>query len=235
VNVNIILFNNRIYGLTKGQYSPTSVRGQKTKSTPMGSVEVGLNPISVAIAAEATFVARAVDVQTKHLGEVLQQAVAHRGVSFVEVLQNCNIFNDKAWEYLTAPEIRDDRQLMLIDGEPMVFGKQKDKGIRINGSLPEVVSLDEVPVDDILVHDARLGTSHLAYMLSRMDYPDHPVPMGVFRAVEEPTYAESVMEQVEQAVAKKGRGSLEGLFSAAETWTVGPRNGASGNGARARG
>jgi len=227
LNVNILLFNNRIYGLTKGQYSPTSPHGQRTKSSPMGSVEQGLNPISVALAAESTFVARSIDVQSKHLVEVLRRAVAHRGVSFIEIFQNCNIFNDKAWEYVTASEFADDRQLQLEHGQPMVFGKQRDKGIRMNGMMPEVVSLDEVPMDQILVHDAHAESPHLAFMLSRMEYPDFPVPVGIFRSVEIPTYVESVIAQVEESVAAKGKGSLRKLYYASETWTVkGPTNGA---------
>lgn len=229
LDINILLFNNRIYGLTKGQYSPTSLPGSRTKSSPMGSVEAGLNPISIALASEATFVARSVDVQSKHLIEVMRQAVQHKGVSFIEIFQNCNIFNDKAWEHLTAPEIADDRQLHLEHGKPMIFGKEHDKGIRVNSMVPEVVSLADTPLDEILVHDAYAESPHLAFMLSRMDYPDFPVPTGVFRSVEMPTYVDSVMAQVDQAVAAKGKGDLKKLYHASETWTVG------GPGAKANG
>ncbi len=227
LNVNIILFNNRIYGLTKGQYSPTSEPGHRTKSSPMGSVEQALNPISIALAAEATFVARSVDVQSKHLSEVIQAAVAHQGVSFVEVYQNCNIFNDKTWEDITDREHRDERQLLLEHGKPMIFGAERDKGIRVRGMVPEVVSLSEVDESEILVHDAEADSSHLAFMLSRMQHPEMPVPMGVFRAVQRPVYSEAVLAQVEQAKAQRGAGDLRELYYASETWTVGSKNGAS--------
>ncbi len=220
MNINILLFNNRIYGLTKGQYSPTSLPGHRTKSTPMGSVEQGLNPISVALASEATFVARTVDIQAKHMIDVLRQAVVHNGTSFLEIYQNCNIFNDKAWEYIAAPEFADDRQLLLEHGQPMVFGKNRDKGIRVSGMMPEVVSLEDTPMDEILVHDAHAESPHLAFMLSRMDYPDFPVPMGVFRSVERPSYVEAVMGQIAQATANRGKGSLKKLYYASETWKV---------------
>ena len=229
LNINIILFNNRIYGLTKGQYSPTSLPGHRTKSSPMGSVEQNLNPISIALAAEATFVARSVDVQAPHLSEVVRAAVAHPGVSFLEVYQNCNIFNDKAWEALTDREWRDDRQLLLEHGKPMIFGKNREKGIRARGMMPEVVSLDAVDESELLVHDAYTESSHLAYMLSRMQYPDFPVPMGIFRSVQRPVYSEAVMEQVEQARAQKGPGNLKDLFYASETWTVGDKTAANGH------
>jgi len=232
LNVNILLFNNRIYGLTKGQYSPTSLPGHRTKSSPMGSVEQGLHPISVALASEATFVARAVDVQSKHLIEIMRQAVSHRGVSFIEIFQNCNIFNDKAWDHIVAPEVADDRQLFLAHGQPMIFGKQRDKGIRVNGMVPEVVSLDDTPIDQILVHDAHAESPHLAFMLSRMDYPDFPVPTGVFRSVEKPTYEGAVLAQVAQATAAKGKGDLKQLYAATETWTVGGPNGKANGKAR---
>ena len=230
LNVNIILFNNRIYGLTKGQYSPTSLPGHRTKSSPMGSVEQGLNPISVALAAEATFVARSVDVNTKHLASVIERAVAHQGVSFIEVLQNCNIFNDGVWSDIADPRGRAETTVELQHGEPLIFGKEKDKGVRMNGMQPEVVSLADVDTSELLVHNEHSG--HLAYLLSRMNMPEFPVPMGVFRAVERPTYAESVIAQTEEAISKKGRGTLESLFDAPDKWTVEARsNGSNGSGA----
>ncbi len=228
LNVNIVLFNNRIYGLTKGQYSPTSLPGHRTKSSPMGSVEQGLNPISVALAAEATFVARSLDVNTKHLGETIQRAVEHKGVSFIEVLQNCNIFNDGAWEAISDPRGRSETTVELANGEPLIFGKDRDKGIRMNGLKPQVVSLSEVDVAELIVHDEH--NEHLSYMLSRLNPPEFPVPMGVFRAVDRPTYAESVIAQTTAAIESKGRGKLEDLFDAPDKWTiVGSSNGSNGS------
>ncbi len=223
VNVNVLLFNNRIYGLTKGQYSPTSLPGHKTKSSPMGTVEQSLNPVSVALAAEATFAARSVDVQSQHLVEVLRAAVAHRGASFVEIYQNCNIFNDKAWEAITEKDLRDDRQLVLEHGKPMLFAGGR-KGIRLRGMTPEVVSMDDATIDEILVHDAHAPSPHLAFMLSRMNYPDFPVPVGVFRSVELPDYAHSVIDQVVTAQSQKGKGDLAKLLRGSETWTVTPHH-----------
>jgi len=182
VDINIILFNNRIYGLTKGQYSPTTPKGKKTKSSPMGSIDNPLNPISVAIAAQASFVARTIDTNIKHMAEVLKRAAAHKGTSFVEIYQNCVIFNDKAWGYSTDPKIRDENVLVLEHGQPMVFGKNQDRGIRIKDLDPEVVSLEEVPADELLVHDEKAPTSR-AYFLIRMSYPASPEPIGVFRCV----------------------------------------------------
>ncbi|MCH7838830.1 MAG: 2-oxoacid:ferredoxin oxidoreductase subunit beta, partial [Planctomycetes bacterium] len=187
IDVNILLFNNRIYGLTKGQYSPTSPQGKKTKSTPMGSVDFPLHPLSVALGAEATFVARALDVNTKHLAYVLERAARHKGTSFVEIYQNCNIFNDLAFEYATGKDTKDDTTLYLEHARPLVFGKQRDKGIRLNGMDPEIVTLgDGITEDDLLFHDERQAEPSLAYLLSRMHYPAYPEPMGVFRCVERP-------------------------------------------------
>ncbi|RME75843.1 MAG: 2-oxoacid:ferredoxin oxidoreductase subunit beta, partial [Chloroflexi bacterium] len=198
VDLNIILFNNAIYGLTKGQYSPTSPQGKVTKSSPMGSVERPLNPISVAIAAEATFIARTVDSNVKHMAEMFRRAAAHKGVSFVEVYQNCVIFNDKNWSYATDPKSRAEHILELEHGKPMIFGKNRDKGIRLNGLDPEIVSLDEVSEDELLVHDEH-GSASRAYLLSRMRYPQFPEPIGVIRDIQRPTYEESVLGQIQEA------------------------------------
>ena len=221
VDLNIVMFNNSIYGLTKGQYSPTSPQGHVTKSTPIGSVDFPLSPLSVALGAEATFVARSIDFNTKHLGETLERAAHHRGTSFVEVYQNCNVFNDGAWEYATDRERKDDNVLVLEHGKPMIFGKNRDKGIRLNGLLPEVVSLgDGVHEDDLLFHDEKADSPHVAFMLSRMRHPQFPEPIGVFRAVERPTYDQLVNSQIDQAIAKGGRGDLQKLFDSGETWEV---------------
>ena len=225
VDLNIILFNNRIYGLTKGQYSPTSLRGTKTKSSPMGTVEHSFNPISVAIGAEATFVARTIDTNVNHMAEILKRAAMHKGTSFVEVYQNCVIFNDGAWSYATDREIRDENVITLEDGQPMIFGKNKDKGIRLDRCYElEVVSLDAVAKEELLVHNEHAHSSR-AYLLSRMRQPELPEPIGVFRCVEEPVYEERVINQVEQAIQLKGKGDLRQLYHAADTWEVFPDTG----------
>lgn len=220
IDLKIILFNNRIYGLTKGQYSPTSLPGTKTKSSPMGSLEQAFNPISVALGAEATFVARTVDVEQKHMGEVLRRAAEHKGVAFVEIFQNCLIFNDGTFASVTDREIKDDNRVVLEHGKPMVFGKALDKGIRLNGLNPEVVRLDEVSRAELLVHDEYAESPSLAFMLSRMTNPAFPVPIGVFRDVIHPTYEEGIMAQINQARKNRGIGKLSDLYSASETWTV---------------
>ncbi len=221
VDLKILLFNNRIYGLTKGQYSPTSPVGKKTKSTPMGSVDFPLHPLSIAIGAEATFVARALDVNVKHLEMVLDRAAKHKGIAFVEIYQNCNVFNDGAFDYATAKESKDDTTLFLEHNKPLVFGKDRKKGIRLNGITPEVVTLgDGIKEDDLLFHDEKAPDATLAYLLSRMHYPDFPEPLGIFRAVEHPTYEKLIVDQVAAATKAKGPGKLEDLFDDGETWMV---------------
>ncbi|RMF04087.1 MAG: CBS domain-containing protein [Chloroflexi bacterium] len=220
VDLNIILFNNRIYGLTKGQYSPTSEQGKITKSSPMGSLEQPLNPISVAIGAEATFVARTVDTNVKHMAEMLRRAAAHKGTSIVEVYQNCVIFNNGAYSYATDSKTKSENVLELEHGKPMIFGKNRDKGIRLNGLNPEVVSLDAVDESELLVHDETMPEPSLAYMLSRMRQPAFPEPIGVFRDVQKPVYEEGVMAQVKQAKAQKGEGDLAKMYGNADTWEV---------------
>src|SRR4029077_8851920 len=203
VDVKILLFNNRIYGLTKGQYSPTSELGKKTKSTPMGAPDNPIRPLSIAIAAEASFAARAIDIDMKHLEYVLERAAKHVGTAFVEIYQNCNIFNDGAFDYATDKTTKSDTTVYLEHGKPMVFGKNADKGIRLHGLRPEVVDLTKVPKDDLLVHDEK-GPSSLAFLLSRMRQPDFPEPLGVFRDVEQERYVNLVRSQVEKAKADKG-------------------------------
>ncbi len=220
VDINILLFNNRIYGLTKGQYSPTSPFGQRTKSTPDGSIDFPLHPLSVAIGAEATFVARTIDVNVKHLLYTLERAAAHKGTSFVEIYQNCPIFNDQAFEYATGKETKDDTTVYLEHGRPLVFGKDRKKGIRLKGMDPEIVDLGNgVAEDDLLFHDERSPEPSLAYLLSRMHYPQFPEPMGVFRAVERETYEDLLLDQIKTAAAKKPS-SLEELFAEGDTWEV---------------
>src|SRR5205814_4782263 len=202
LDVKILLFNNRIYGLTKGQYSPTSEQGKKTKSTPMGAPDCPIRPISIALAAEATFAARAIDVDVKHLEFVLERAAKHSGTAVVEIYQNCNIFNDGAFEYATDKNTKSDTTIYLEHGKPLIFGKESDKGVRLHGTDPEVVSLKDVKPDDLLIHDERAPEPSLAFLLSRMRVPAFPEPLGVFRAVEQERYGELVRKQVQDAVAQ---------------------------------
>jgi 2-oxoglutarate ferredoxin oxidoreductase subunit beta len=221
VDIKVMLFNNRIYGLTKGQYSPTSEIGKRTKSTPFGSVDRPFNPMSVAIGSGATFVARSVDVYASHLKDVLGAAARHKGSAFVEIFQNCNIFNDGAWEPYREKELRDDNLLQLRHGEPLIFGKNADRGIRMATPFtPEVVSLSgSVTTKDLVVHDER-GPAAYAFMLAQMEAPSFPVPVGVYRNVEAPIFDAAMHAQVEQVTAKKGPGDLKGLLYSGDTWEV---------------
>jgi len=218
IDLTVILFNNRIYGLTKGQFSPTSEMGKVTKSSPYGTTEAPLNPIRVALAAGATYVARSIDRDTKHLEETLYQAAQHKGVSFVEVYQNCNIFNDGAFAAFTDKEVRQDRMLYLEHGKPLRYGANGQSGIRLDGFTPQVVN-DVTDDSGLLVHDAHARDTMLANILVGLDYPEFPVPVGVFRDVDAPTFDELVQKQVDEAVAK-GRGSLDAVLRAGETWVV---------------
>ncbi len=218
VNCKILLFNNRIYGLTKGQYSPTSEEGKKTKSSPMGVIDLPITPLSIAVAAEASFVARAVDVD-RNLPDILERAAKHRGSAFVEIYQDCNIFNHKAFEYATNKDTKEDNVIYLEHGKPLIFGKNRDKGIRLNNSRPEVVQLGNgIKEDDLLFHDET--DEKLAYTLSRLKYPEFPEPMGVFYQVQDACYEDRLDEQVRAAIASKGEGDLAALFNAGETYTV---------------
>ncbi|HEV3006653.1 MAG TPA: 2-oxoacid:ferredoxin oxidoreductase subunit beta [Pirellulales bacterium] len=222
LDINIVLFNNRIYGLTKGQYSPTSPVGKITKSTPMGAIDNPLAPLCIAIGCEATFVARSIDTHIKHLGSVLKRAAEHRGTSFVEVYQNCNVFNDGAFDYATDRDTKAETTLELEHGKPLIFGKNRDKGIRLNGTHPEIVELGKgISEDDLLFHDERAPEPTLAYLLSRMRYPEFPEPIGVFRDVARPSYDELVNAQIVEAKKTKGEGDLQKLYNAGDTWTVG--------------
>jgi 2-oxoglutarate ferredoxin oxidoreductase subunit beta len=215
-----LLFNNRIYGLTKGQYSPTSELGKITKSTPLGSVDHPFYPISVALGADATFVARTMDVDAKHLQGVLKRAHEHPGGAFVEILQNCNIFNDGAWDAISDKNTRAENALFLEHGKPLRFGKNREKGIRLNAAMQaEVVTLGQgVEEKDLLVHDEHNPAE--AFLLSRMAPPDFPTPMGVFYAVERPTYEAGASQQIEAARARLGEGDVDALLSRGDTWVV---------------
>lgn len=222
-DLNVLMFNNEIYGLTKGQYSPTSPKGQVTKSTPMGSLDYPFNPAALALGAQATFVARSMDRDPKHMREVLAAANAHKGTSFVEVYQNCNVFNDGAFEVFTEKASKADTTLMLEEGQPLVFGANQDKGIRLNGLKPEVVSLNEYSKEDLWIHDSKdLGK---ALMLTRIFDDAHmegslPRPFGVFYQEERYCYEEAMTTQIEKAREIKGEGDLDKLIRGNNTWTV---------------
>jgi 2-oxoglutarate ferredoxin oxidoreductase subunit beta len=221
IDLKIVLFNNEIYGLTKGQYSPTSRIGTRTKSSPLGSIDTPLRPLSLALGADATFVARTLDVDINHLTETLKRAAAHKGTAFVEVYQNCKIFNDGVFEYATDKSIKADNVLYLQHGRPLVFGKDQNHGIRLHGLDPEVVELGNgIAKDDLLVHDEKADEPSLAYLLSRMVYPDFPECMGVFRCVERPTYEAVLNKQIADVIDTRGPGKLDELFASDETWVV---------------
>jgi 2-oxoglutarate ferredoxin oxidoreductase subunit beta len=221
IDVKILLFNNRIYGLTKGQYSPTSEVGKVTKSSPMGSLDRPLSPISVALAAEASFVARSVDVQAPHLQSMLLEAANHKGSAFIEIMQNCNVFNHGTWQNVTERSVRADQQLVLEDDKPMRFGAENNKGLRLNGLTPEVVTIGEngVTEDDLWVHNADDPEGMGAYILSRLGYPEYPTPIGIFRRMNLPTYDGQVHQQVDDAKAKSTP-DLAALVRGSVNWTV---------------
>jgi 2-oxoglutarate ferredoxin oxidoreductase subunit beta len=225
LDVKILLFNNRIYGLTKGQYSPTSEFGKKTKSSPYGVTARPVDTIALALASGATFAARTIDTETKHLQEVLTRAAAHRGSAFVEILQNCNIFNDGAFEHLTDRKVHDDRLLYLRHGEPMTYGPDGELAIVSEGIGSDVhlecARVQDTTPDHIINHDETSRNDSFVYGLAKMDYPDFPVPIGVFRAREHPTYEDLVEQSIEQASEKLGPGDLESLLGSGDTWTVG--------------
>ncbi len=218
VGLKILLFNNRVYGLTKGQYSPTSELGKITKSTPMGTVDYPFNPIAVAMGVDATFVTRSIDVEARHLQEMLRRAHEHPGGAFIEILQNCNIFNDGAWDSLTDKALKADTVLLLEHGKPLIFGKNRDKGIRLGPDRRlQVVTLGNgVAEEDLLVHDET--NRPLAYMLAHLE---NPTPIGVFHATDRPSYEQAVAGQIQLARQKFGPGDINALLQRGETWVVG--------------
>jgi 2-oxoglutarate/2-oxoacid ferredoxin oxidoreductase subunit beta len=223
VNLTILLFNNQIYGLTKGQYSPTSEVGKVTKSTPLGSVDTPFNPISLALGAEATFVARTHDLDRKHMMETIRRAHEHRGASFVEIYQNCNVFNDGAFEQITGKEVRQSMLIPLEHGKPIRFGAEgAERGVVMqpDGRL-RICDVAEVGEDAILVHDEAREPAGLAFQLSRLaSGPHEATPIGVFRAVSRGTYDELVQGQLLAAQQKQGPGDLAGLLASGGTWEV---------------
>lgn len=221
VDVNILLVNNRIYGLTKGQYSPTSEIGKVTKSSPLGAIDYPLNALCVAIASEATFIARTLDSDPKHMGYVFERAQQHRGVSFVEIYQNCIIFNDKTFNPVIGRENRNDRMIYLEDGKPLIFGGDQKKAIRLNGMKPEIVNLDEVKDEsELLIHHENNPDPSYSYLLTQMVYPRMPEPFGIFRAIQRPTYDDMMDDQVKASVQKLGKGDLKKLIYGGDMWTV---------------
>ena len=219
LDINVLLFNNRIYGLTKGQYSPTSEQGKVTKSTPFGSPDMPLNPMLFALSAGATFIARSFDVDSKGMQNIIREAAKHKGTSFVEIFQNCNIFNDGTFSTVTDRSLRDDRILRLNNGEPLIFGKEKDKGIYLNGLKPEIVNLSNgFDKNKLIKHDQFTNESTLANLLSNFEYPDFPVPMGVIRQIEKSTYEEKIDYQIKIQTEKKGIGNLNDLIRGNQVW-----------------
>jgi 2-oxoglutarate ferredoxin oxidoreductase subunit beta len=219
-DINILLFNNRIYGLTKGQYSPTSEKGKITKSTPYGSLDQPVNPLKFAIASGATFVARTYDSNPKHMASIFKAAAEHKGVSFIEILQNCPIFNDGAWKNDTAKAARKERLLELEDGKPMIFGPDKNQGLKLDGFDFTSVTWEkdaEVP-QDLVVHDVARPRSSMAFLMTELELP---LPVGIFRKVDLPTYEDDLIAQVDHAREKVGHQDLARLYrDGAATWTV---------------
>ena len=220
LDMNVMLFNNRIYGLTKGQYSPTSEVGKVTKSTPMGSLDIPFNPLSLALGAGSTFIARTIDKETKHLQEMITESYKHKGTSFMEIYQNCNIFNDGAFSSLTDRDTKADTVLWLEDGQPLVFGSEKTKGIRLDGNKPVVVEIgDEWSTEDLLVHDK--SDYVIASLLANMTYlPDFPDPVGIFYSIQSPTYEDMLSDQISDAIKNKPKASVQDILNSGDTWTV---------------
>jgi len=220
LDINVMLFNNRIYGLTKGQYSPTSEIGKVTKSSPLGSLDRPFNPLTLALGAGATYVARTIDRETKHMQGMISRSYEHKGTSFLEIYQNCNIFNDGAFGPMTDKESKADSVLWLENGQPMVFGKEKNRGIRLDGNTPMIVEIgDKWSLDDVLVHNE--SDYVIASLLSNLTYQsDFPDPIGVLYAIDSPTYEELMMEQINNAIGKKGSTSVQDILNAGDTWVV---------------
>jgi 2-oxoglutarate/2-oxoacid ferredoxin oxidoreductase subunit beta len=223
VNLTILLFNNQIYGLTKGQYSPTSEVGKVTKSTPFGSLDTPFNPISLALGAEASFVARTHDMDRKHMMEVFRRAHAHRGSALVEIYQNCNVYNDGAFDGINGRDTRASNLIELVHGEPIRFGADRERGVTLdNQGRARLVEVAEAGEESLLVHDETREDPGLAFSLSRLARgPFEPTPIGIFRAVERPDYGTAMDAQLLDAQARRGPGDLAALLRSGSTWTVG--------------
>ena len=220
VNVKILLFNNQIYGLTKGQYSPTSPLGTVNKTTPMGSLDWPFNPVALALGAEATFVARSIDTDRAHLTEILRRAAAHPGTAFVEIYQNCNVYNDRAFD---AVREQKENRILLEHEKPIRFGADDERGVRLReDASAEIVDVADVGEEGLLVHDEHAPTPSLAAAIARLSHTPHgPTPLGVFRDVERPVYDRLMEEQLDKARADQGEGDLGELLHAGDTWTIG--------------
>jgi 2-oxoglutarate ferredoxin oxidoreductase subunit beta len=221
VDLNILMFNNQIYGLTKGQYSPTSETGKITKSSPVGSVDMPFNPASLALGSGGTFVARSLDRDPKHMQTIIKRAAEHKGTSFVEIYQNCNVFNDGAFFQFTEKETKSDSVVFLEHGKPLVFGKDGDKGIKLDGFSPTVVSLKDGShsTNDLLIHNEKDST--LAFILANMTYNEEmPRPVGIFLAVDRPRYEDEMEKQIDSAISKRGKGQLDKLLNGGDTWVI---------------
>jgi 2-oxoglutarate ferredoxin oxidoreductase subunit beta len=220
-DIKIILLNNETYGLTRGQYSPTSRPGTRTLSSPDGSVETPLRPLALALASEATFVARTVDVDVDHLAATLTRAGEHKGAAFVEIYQNCKVFNDGVFEYATDKVVKADNLIFLEHGKPLIFGQDQNRGIRLKGLTPEVVTLGNgTAPSELLVHDERAQEPILPFLLSRMTYPEFPECIGVLRCVERPTHHELVLGEIDAAIHQEGAGDLDELLEGEDSWDV---------------
>jgi 2-oxoglutarate ferredoxin oxidoreductase subunit beta len=218
VDLKILLFNNEVLGLTKGQSSPTARAGTRTKTSPEGSSETPLRPLSLALAAEATFVARTIDVDVNHMSDVLEKAAAHQGGAFVEIYQNCKIFNDGVFEYATDATMKADSIIYLEHGRPLLFGKERNQALRLNGFEPEVVALGHgITMDDILIHDEKASEPTLAFLLSRLVGPHFPECLGVFRSVQRPTHQQLLDESFLEGEPPC---SLATLLAGDESWVV---------------
>ncbi len=221
VNVKILLFNNQIYGLTKGQYSPTSEVGKRTKSSPAGSIDHPFNPISLALGAEASFVARTIDMDRDHTNEMLQRAYDHDGSALIEIYQNCNVFNDKAFIQLTGREERELNRIKLEHGKPVVFGPDDEYGVTIEDGSARIVEVSAVGIDAIHVHNTQASTPAAAFALSRLSHgPYGPTPVGVFREKPRLKYEDGLQKQIHDAQADRGPGDLQALIGSTGTWTV---------------
>ena len=221
VDINVLMFNNEVYSLTKGQYSPTSHRGQITKSSPLGVLDEPFNPAALALGSGASFVARGIDKDRKYLQYLFERAANHKGFAFIEIYSNCVIFNDGAFDIYTSKGNKEEHTVMLEHGKPLIFGKEKDKGIKLDGFKPVVVSLTDGKhsVDDLLVHDEKDST--LAFILANMTYnSDLPRPLGVIQSIERDTYDQEVHDQIQHEIDTKGEGDIMELMKGGESWEV---------------
>lgn len=223
IDLKVLLFNNKIYGLTKGQYSPTSEVGKKTKTSPYGSIDYPFNPISVALGSDSTFIARTLDTNPKHMQSIVKRAADHKGFAFIEIFQNCVIFNDGAFDAYSDKTVRDENLLFLEHNQPMLFGAKKDKGLKLVGTKPVVININEPgnSVNDVLVHNEFDDSPVLSMILSHLsDSQNMPVPVGVFRQIFKPTYDQALDDQIKEVKKNIGEGNLEKLLFAGNTWEV---------------